>query len=91
MQHNLRLIQFFLNLHNAICLLRVLVFYNVFFELGKVKGWVGVSEGRSWVARQEFIDYFGEKLMGHEGRVVGIADYYSGNSFSATIGVECIG
>ena len=91
MQHNLRLIQLFLDLHNAICLLGILVFHNVFFELGEVEGGIGVSESGSWVARQKFIDHFGEKLMGYEGRVVGIADYYSGNSFSATVSVECVG
>ena len=36
-QHNFCFVQLFLNLHNAVGLLRVLVFHNVFFELREVE------------------------------------------------------
>ena len=90
MQHNFCLIEFFLDLHNAIRLLRILVFHNVFFKLGKVEGGGGVCEGGSWVARQKFIDYLGKKLMSDESRVIGIANYDSGNSFGTTVGVKSV-
>ena len=35
MQHDLRLVQFFLDLHYAVCLLRILIFLEVFLELWK--------------------------------------------------------
>ena len=90
MQHNLRLIQFLLDLHNAIRLLRILIFHNVFFKLGKVEGRVGIGEGGSGVARQKFIHYLRQKLMSDESRVVGITDYDSGNTFGTTVGVKCV-
>lgn len=37
MQHNLGLVQLFLDLHDAISLLRILVLHNVFFELREVE------------------------------------------------------
>lgn len=39
---NLGLIEFFLNLHDAVCRLRILVFGDVLFQLGKVQRLVAV-------------------------------------------------
>ena len=35
-QRNLRLIELFLDLHNAVCLLRILIFHDVFFQRRKL-------------------------------------------------------
>jgi len=91
MQNNFRLVQLFLNLHDTICLLRVLILFDVFFELGESECGVGVCEGGAGVAGEEFIDDFGEELMGDERGVVRVADYNTCDAFGAAIGVECVG
>jgi hypothetical protein len=40
------------------------------------------------VGGQEFVNYFGKKLVGDEGGVVVIGDYYAGYAFCAAVGVE---
>ena len=69
MQHDLRLIKLLLNLHNTICLRRVLVLYDVILELGEGEGRRGVSPGGTWVLCEELVDDFGQKLVGYERRV----------------------
>ena len=93
MQHDLRLIQFFLNFHYAVRLLRILIFLKVFFELwkGEVGIGVGVGEGGARIAGEELVNDFGKQLMCDKGRIVRIADYDSGNAFCAAIGMECVG
>jgi hypothetical protein len=91
MQYNLRLVQLFLNLHYAVCLLRILVFHDIFFELREIEGGVAVCKGGARIAREEFIDYFREQLMRDEGWVIGIADYYAGDAFGAAVGMKGIG
>lgn len=92
MQDNLRLVQLLLDLHDTVRLLRVLVFHNVFFEGREREGLrVRRGVGSSGVAGQKLVDDFGEELMGDEGGVILVADYYSGDAFGAAIGVECVG
>ncbi len=91
MQYNFRFVQFFLNFHYAVCLLRILIFLEVFFELWERKVGVGAGEGGARVAGEELIDDFGKQLMCYKGRIVGIANDDSGNTLCTTIGMECVG
>jgi len=88
MQHNLRLIQLLLNLHNAIRLLRILVLDNIILQFREAERRVRVGEGGARVRGEEFVDYFGEQLVGDERGVVLAADYDAADSFGAGVGVE---
>lgn len=89
MQHNLGLVQLLLDLHDAVRLLRVLVFHEVFFERRKGQRWrVGGGEGGAWVFGQELVDDFGEQLVRDERGVVLVADDDAGDAFGAAVGVE---
>ena len=92
MQHDLGLVQLLLDLHDAVRLLRVLVFDYVFFELREGEGRrVGGCEGRARVFGEELVDDFREELVGDEGRVVLVADDDAGDAFGAAVGVEGVG
>ena len=88
MQHNLRFIQLLLNLHDTVRLLRILVLDDVFFQGREIEGWGGVCEGGAGVAGEEFVDDFGEELVGNQGWVVGVADDDAGDAFSAAVGMK---
>lgn len=91
MQHNLRLVQLFLDLHDAVRLLRILILDDVFFQRGEVERGAGVGEGGARVSGKEFVDDFGEELVGDEGWVVGVADDDAGDALGPAVGVECVG
>lgn len=91
MQYDLRLIQLLLDFHDAVRLLWILILLDVLFKLGKGKCGIGIRKGGAWVSGEKFIDHFGEELMGNEGGVVGVTDYYACDAFGATVGVECVG
>lgn len=90
MQHDLRLVQLLLNLHDAVGLLGILVLDNVFFELGEGAGGIGDGEDVARVLVQELVDDFGEELVGYEGGVFVIGDEDAGNAFGAAVGVESV-
>ena len=64
MQDDLRFIQFLLNLHDTIRLLRILVLQYVFLQLRESEGWGAVGERGPWVLIEKFVHDFGEKLVG---------------------------
>lgn len=88
MQHNLRLIQFLLDLHDTVRLLRILIFDYIFLEFGeRQRGGCG-GEGGAGIAGEELVDHFREELVRDKGWVVGVADDDAGNTFGAAVGVE---
>ena len=64
-QNHFGLIQLFLNLHNAIGLLRILVFLEVFGELGEWELAIrcDFSKRSDRIFGEEFVDNFGKDLM----------------------------
>jgi hypothetical protein len=93
-QNNLSLIELLLNLHDAVCLLRVLVFLDVVLEL-----WEGKRLGRDVFAcdagvggtrvfGDELVDDFGEELVGHHLGVFCVGDNHTANALCAAVGVE---
>lgn len=93
MQHNFGLVQLLLNLHDAIRLLRILIFDNVVFQLRVRELVVGIraGEGGAGMSGQELIDHFREQLMRHQGGVVVVGDDDAGDALGASVGVECVG
>ena len=72
MQDYLCFVQLFLNFHDRVRLLRILVFLYVLFELRKGHiTWCGLfCESRAWIRCQEFVNNFGEELVSDKGRVI---------------------
>lgn len=64
MQHNLRLVQLLLDLHDAVRLLRILVLNNIIPQGGEIERRGARHEGGARVAGEEFVDDFGEELVG---------------------------
>ena len=91
MQHNLGLIQLFLNLHDTICLVRVLVFDNIFLKLREIEFGRRIGECSARILREELVDHFGEELMRDKAGIVRVADDDSGNAFSAAVGMKRVG
>lgn len=89
-QHNLRLVQLLLDLHDAVGLVRVLVLHNVFLELGEGERGAGVGPGRAWVLGQELVDDFREQLVGDQCWVCVVRDDDAGDALGAAVGVECV-
>jgi hypothetical protein len=58
-QYNLRLIQFLLDLHDRICLSRILVFLQIYFNLRK--------GNRSWIRKRRLRD-FGYEIIQNLGQ-----------------------
>lgn len=87
-QHNLGLVELLLDLHDAVCGVRVLVFGNVLLELGEGQLGVGVGEGGARVARQELVEDLGQQLVGDESRVLVVGDDDAGDALAAAVGVE---
>lgn len=87
-QHDLGLIQFLLDLHDAVGLLRVLVLDNVFLELGVRARGIGGGEDIARVLVQELVDDFGEELVGNEGGVFVVGDDDAGDTLGAAVRVE---
>lgn len=63
MQHNLRLIQLLLDLHDAVRLLRILILDDIFLQGWEIERRGSVHERGSGVAGEEFVDDFGEELV----------------------------
>ena len=96
MQHNLSLVEFLLNLHDAVCLFGVLVFGNVVFKFGKGnrcrrgrRGAVGPFGAR--MLGKKLVDDFGQELVGDESGIFVVGDYDAGDAFGAAVRVEGIG
>ncbi len=92
MKRDFGFIQLLLNLHYAVCLLRVLILDKVFFELGESDR-VGRGGGKEvpWVLGEKFIDNFGEELVCDQGWVFVIGDYDASDAFASGVDVECVG
>lgn len=73
-------------------MLWILVLGNILLELRKGQS-VGASRcpSRARILCEEFVDDLGEKLMGNERGVFMIRDNDAGESFAASVGVECVG
>jgi hypothetical protein len=69
-QHDLRLVQLLLDLHDAIRLLRVLVLHDVILELWERERGVRVCPRGARVLSQELVDDLGKELMGYKRGVV---------------------
>ena len=87
-QHNLRLVELLLYLHDAVCLLRVLVFCQVVAQLGEGEGRLARGPGGARVAGEELVDALAEELVGDEGGVLMVGDYDATDAFGAAVGVE---
>ena len=71
--------------------MRILIFLEVSLELWKGQARVGIGEGGTRILGDKFVDDFGKQLMCNKGRIVGITDYDSGDTFGTAIGMECVG
>lgn len=66
MQYNLGLVEFLLDLHDAVGLPRILVLDNVLIELGQHQGRRALGPFSACVRRQEIIDHLREQLVRDE-------------------------
>jgi len=90
-QHNLCLVQLLLNLHDTVCLLWVLVFDNVVFQLGVAECvFAGAGEGGAWVFGEKLVADLGKELMGDQLGVLFVGDYDAADTFGPAVGVECV-
>ena len=87
-KHNLGLIEFLLDLHDAVGGVRVLVLDNVLLELGEGQLCIRVCKGRARVSRQELVEDLGEQLVGDEGGILVVGDDDAGDALAAAVGVE---
>lgn len=90
-QHDLGLIQLFLNLHNAVNLSRVLVLCDILLELGiwQREG-LGFGEDGARVFGEEFVTDLGEYLLRNELRVLGVCYYDSADAFLTGVGMNVV-
>ena len=91
MQHNLRLIQLLLDLHNAIRRMRVLILDNILLQLRERQLLVAVLECGFGVPAEELVDDLAEQLVRDEGGVFLVGDDDAGDTFAAAVGVEGVG
>lgn len=92
MQHDLRLIQLFLDLHNSVRLLWILIFLQILLQCRE--GHFTSLCIRPAAPRElghELIHDLAEQLMRHQGGVLVIADDYAGAAFAAGVRVEGVG
>ena len=90
MQHYFCLVQLFLYFHNAVRLLRILIFDDVFLQRRKIKCGSGICEGGAWVLYEKLVHNFRQQLVGDKSRVIRIANNDACNAFSASVGVKCV-
>lgn len=93
MEYDLGLVQFLLDLHNAVGLARILVLGDIFLELGQRAGVFaegGVGPRRARVFGEELVDDLGKQLMRHESRIVTVGDDDTGHTFGPAVCVECV-
>lgn len=77
-------------LHDAVRLRWVLVFLDIFLQLGE---WYACTATRPCAARvfaQEFVQNFAQQLMGHETRILVVGDDDPRNTFGSRVCVERI-
>ena len=86
-ENNLGLVQLFLNLHDAVHLVWVLVRRDVCLQGGKGDRLGGGA--RVGVEGEELIEDLGEDLMGGQRGVFVVADNDTGDALGARIHVEC--
>jgi hypothetical protein len=87
-QHDLSLVQFLLDLHDAVRLLWILVLHDVFLQLGKRQRRIGRSPRRARVLCEELVDNFREELVRYQARIVVVGDDNATDALRATVGVE---
>lgn len=87
-QDNLGLVELFLNLHDTVGLLRVLVLRNVLIQFGHDERGRARGPRRARVLGEELVDDFAEDLMGDEGRVLVVRDDDAADALCAAVGVK---
>lgn len=90
MQHNLRLVQFLLDLHDAVRLSRVLVFDDILVELRQLQDRFALGPFRPCVCRQELVNDLREQLVRDELGILVVGDDDAGDAFGATVDVESV-
>ena len=91
MQHNLRLVQLLLNLHNTIRRLRILILLQILLELRKRHLGVRIRPTTPWKFAEKLIHNLAEQLVRYERRVLVVGDDYCGYAFGPRVGVEGVG
>lgn len=92
-QHNLRLIQLLLNLHDAVRLTRILEFDDVFLQLverARVLARARIRKGRPGVFGEELVDHLRQQLVRNKCRIVTVRDDDTSHTFGPAVGVECV-
>jgi hypothetical protein len=87
LHQDLGLVELFLDLHDAVRVLRVLVLCNVVLELGPLD-LDAVLEAGDGVLGEELIDELGQDLVRDEARVLAVADDDAGDTLAAAVDVE---
>lgn len=90
MQHNLRLVQFLLDLHDAVRLPRVLVFDDILVKLRQLQDRFALGPFRARVCRQELVNDLREQLVRNELGILVVGDDDAGDAFGATVDVESV-
>lgn len=88
MQHNLRLIQLLLDLHDTIRILRILILLQILLELRERHLGVGVRPTAARELADEIVQNLAQQLVRHERRVLVVADDDAGDALAARVRVE---
>lgn len=89
-QDNLGLVKLLLNLHDAVGLLRVLVFFEVVLQLGEGQDGLASGPRGARVLGEELVDDFAEELVGDQGGVLVVGDDDAADALGAAVGVESV-
>lgn len=87
-QHDLRLIELLLDLHDAVCLMRVLILHDVILERGECQRGRRGRKGGTRVHGEELVDDLGEELVRDQRGVIVVADDDAGDALGAAVGME---
>src|ERR1700761_1377748 len=88
MQHNFRLIQLLLDLHDTIRRSGILILHNILLEHWKRHLRITIRPTTSWKLAQKLIQYLAQQLMRDERRVLVVADDDARHALAARVGME---
>jgi len=89
-ENNLGLVEFLLDLEDAVGLLGILVLGEVLLQFGHGEsGCAGCPTGAG-VLGEELVDDLAEKLVSHEGRILVIGDNDAADTLGTAVGVESV-
>ena len=92
MQHDLRLVQLPLHLHNTVRLVRILVFHHILLQLRvRYPCHRRRRERRPGVRGEELVDDLGEELVRDERGVLRVGDDEAADPLRGAVGVEGVG